>query len=338
MRDMPRGWDNPDTGFDQLYDNILRGKTEPNPTVFRRNGHTCAEFKNRQYPPLKWIVPSYFPEGVTLFCGKPKTGKSWLMLAAALAVANGSTVLDQPCQQRNVLYFALEDGERRMHARVEKLLGMNAAWPENLRFEYECPPLDKGCIPHMQRLASANTELVVVDILGRIRGQKGKGQNDYDADYQAMALLGEFSRKSGLAVIVVHHLRKEASDNPFDAILGSTGLQGAADTLVLLSRHEEGLRMMTNGRDVEMEDKLVDWDPDTGIFNVTGNYEGKTQQSSDLKNLILDALERIHPQTARPGDVAKLIEKPPAGVRQAMKRMAEAGAIIRTAYGTYTLR
>jgi hypothetical protein len=41
------------------------------------------------YPPLRWSVPGYVPEGLTLLAGRQKLGKTWLALDFAIAVAIG---------------------------------------------------------------------------------------------------------------------------------------------------------------------------------------------------------------------------------------------------------
>ena len=46
-----------------------------------------------QFPPLAWAVPGLIPEGLGLFTGAPKTGKSWGALGIGLAVAAGSPAL-----------------------------------------------------------------------------------------------------------------------------------------------------------------------------------------------------------------------------------------------------
>ena len=58
--------------------------------------------------------PPFIPEGCTILAGRPKIGKSWLMLAVGLDVA---------CEGGDVLYLALEDNERRLQTRMAKLLG-----------------------------------------------------------------------------------------------------------------------------------------------------------------------------------------------------------------------
>ena len=65
--------------------------------------------------PATPVVQGILYVGVTLFAGKPKIGKSWMMLALALAVATGSTIFgNTTVQQSEVLYLALEDNSRRL--------------------------------------------------------------------------------------------------------------------------------------------------------------------------------------------------------------------------------
>jgi hypothetical protein len=40
-----------------------------------------------EFEPIRFVVPGLIAEGLTLFAGKPKIGKSWLVLHAACAVA-----------------------------------------------------------------------------------------------------------------------------------------------------------------------------------------------------------------------------------------------------------
>ena len=48
---------------------------------------TVAELLALDFNPVKWIVPDVLCEGLTLFAGRPKLGKSWAVLDWALAVS-----------------------------------------------------------------------------------------------------------------------------------------------------------------------------------------------------------------------------------------------------------
>ena len=47
------------------------------------------------FAPIKYVVPDILVEGLTLLGGKPKVGKRWLLLHAAVAVARGGFTLGE---------------------------------------------------------------------------------------------------------------------------------------------------------------------------------------------------------------------------------------------------
>ena len=74
---------------------ILRAATAE-PAVTRSEAGaiiTARKLNEMKFPPLKYIVPDLIAEGLTIFAGKPKIGKSWLMLQVGNAVANGTLTL-----------------------------------------------------------------------------------------------------------------------------------------------------------------------------------------------------------------------------------------------------
>jgi hypothetical protein len=90
---------------------------------WRAHVFTAAALKERKFEPISYVVPQLIPEGVTILAGRPKVGKSWLALDLALALAAGRFVLgDIHLIECDVLYAALEDNDRRLRARVERIL------------------------------------------------------------------------------------------------------------------------------------------------------------------------------------------------------------------------
>lgn len=131
--------------------------------------------------------------GERLLAGRPKRGKSWLLLHAAIAVARGSYTLgDVQCVQGDVFYAALEDNKRRLQSRMTKLLPAFAQeWPERLHFETEMPRLKDGGLDMVRRWIEQANEprLVIIDTLQKVRDPKGIDQNSYEADYAAVSEL-----------------------------------------------------------------------------------------------------------------------------------------------------
>jgi AAA domain len=63
-------------------------KIERKPS-WRDQTFTAAALQKQTFPPVRYVVPGLVPEGLTLFCGRPKIGKSWAGLDIAVAVASG---------------------------------------------------------------------------------------------------------------------------------------------------------------------------------------------------------------------------------------------------------
>jgi hypothetical protein len=99
-----------------------------------RRGKKLADLMARVFPIPRAIVEKIILEGAMLLAGKPKLGKSRLMLDIAIAVACGGKALGHlPVDPGPVLYISLEDPERRLQARAQSLL-CGCAAPENFRF------------------------------------------------------------------------------------------------------------------------------------------------------------------------------------------------------------
>lgn len=99
---------------------------------------TAAALRQMVFPPIQYIVPEVLAEGCTILAGLPKLGKSWMMLDIGLAVAAGGICLgDRQCEEGAVLYLGLEDNERRLQRRMDKILGsFGGEWPA--AFQYSC--------------------------------------------------------------------------------------------------------------------------------------------------------------------------------------------------------
>lgn len=215
---------------------------------------SALELERKNIPPLRWIVDGLIPQGLTILAGAPKAGKSWLALDLCLSVARGDPFWNRDVDPvvGEVVYLALEDSERRLKSRMQTVLDGRSA-PSNLSFITEAPAIDGGLVQQMQFLFDCrpNTSLVIIDTLGRIRQASTK--EGYLKDYQEMAALKRLADEQGCALIVVHHLRKMRSVDPFDMISGTNGIAGAADTQLVLQRERQSTdgRLAITGRDLD---------------------------------------------------------------------------------------
>lgn len=235
------------------------GRYEPEPTAAiqvvlpseQRQGETGMwgwELEAFDAPPIEWIVEDLIPEGLTILAGKPKVGKSWMGFGLASAVAEGTEYLGQPVPKGKALYLALEDTLPRLKRRLKIMQG-DEPFPADLRVETlwpKCPDAATQIVSFMGE--NPATKIVVIDTLAKVRHEAGdRARGTYQDDYAALGDLKRVADHFHIAVIVVHHTRKDGADDVLDQVSGTTGLAGAADTILVLGKD----RLEGRGRDLE---------------------------------------------------------------------------------------
>jgi hypothetical protein len=301
-------------------------------------GFTALDLQRMRFPPIKFVVTGYIVEGLTLLAGRPKRGKSWLLLHAAIAVARGGYTLgDVKCVEGDVFYAALEDNRRRLQSRMQKLLPAFAQeWPERLHFVTEMPRLKDGGIDLVRRWIEQAKEprLVIIDTLQKVRDPKGADQNGYEADYAAVSELKALADEYGIAIVLVHHQRKMEADDPVDTVSGTTGLTGAVDTVLVLNNSGQGVTLYGRGRDIEEIEKAVTFDVTSCLWRVEG--EAREVHRSSERSAIVTALCDT-PEPMSPREIADVTDLPYVNVRQLLGRMHKAGEVEKPKRGVYRL-
>jgi hypothetical protein len=312
-----------------------RGSGERPKPAFTR-GISAADLMAKHFEPVNFVVPGLIAEGATLFGGAPKIGKSWLAYGLAIAIASGRPVFDQiPITQGDVLYLALEDSERRLKSRLLKMGVRNA--PERLTLATEWPGLDDGCIAELAAWADsvARPSLIIVDVLKMVRGVTRGNESLYDSDYRALTGLASFARNRGIAIVVVHHVRKMAAEDPLESLSGTNGLTGAADSVMVLKRDTgtPNCILYVRGRDVEEAETAVRFDRDNGTWVRLGVADevGRTNE----REAIMQTL-RISPNPLSAREVSDLLGKNYDAVRKTMTRMVQAGEIEKAGHSRFT--
>lgn len=303
-----------------------------------------AWLDGQQFPPLAYNVPGLMPAGFGIIAAPPKAGKSLLILDWLLAAATGGQALGRlPVgPARDVLYLALEDGDRRLQARCRQLLADGEPIPDRLRYILTVPP---GQV--LGVLASAlgrypDTRLIVLDTLGRIMPLPYQGETTYQRDYRvAVALKRIADDHHGLTIVVIHHTRKAFSDDFVDSISGTHGLAGAADTIIMLSRSRgrgEGTLRIT-GRDVIEADYAVTfrdgaWSLDgADLKEARANVRHRAERAGlGDRSAEIVAFVRQHPDGVANKEVR---EKFGDAADQYLKRLCDTGRLVRVKRGLY---
>ena len=220
--------------------------------------YTMQELFEQPLEPVEYLVDGLLAPGLYILGGSPKVGKSWMALQLCLAVCGGKGFLGRKTTQAEVLYLALEDGPQRLHSRA---LRLTDTAPDGLHLCHRAATIGQGLEQQIEaQLAEyPHIRLVVLDTLQKVRRVSGSGMS-YSSDYEDAGILKALADRNGGCLLVVHHLRKMADDDPFNRLSGTNGLSGAADGTLILMRNKRQDGMATlyaTGRDIEdVEEEL----------------------------------------------------------------------------------
>lgn len=286
--------------------------------------------QSKEFPPLRYAVDGYLAEGLSLLAGKPKIGKSWMALDFAMAVSTGGLALGSvPCRKGPVLYCALEDNYRRLQRRMNKLYGDVEHWPPGLHFTTQVRRLGDGLIDDLRDWIEAHRpKLVIIDTFAGVRPQSRR--EGYDADYAALSPLQEMAGELGVAILVIHHLRKMPGDDPFDMISGTTGLTGAVDTPFVLHRGKQGVTLYGRGREIEEMEQAVEFVG--GMWKVLG--DAAEVRRSEERSAILEILSSADGPMG-PKEIADALGWKTDNVKQLLFKMHKDGEVKKRGRGRY---
>ena len=91
----------------------------------------------------------------------------------------------------------------------------------------------------------------------RRRKRKTKKIHNFEAYYGDISLIKDFADRHSLAVIVVHHIRKQNDSDVFNKVSGTTGLTGSADATFVLEKEKRAsdtAKLYVTGRDTPYQE------------------------------------------------------------------------------------
>lgn len=306
----------------------------------RPKGVSIQELLGMDIPPTRWIVEDLIAPGLIIIAGKPKIGKSWLLMQLSLAVSSGQDFLGKPTTRTDILYLALEDGPRRLQTRVKLML--NGSGPvSGIDFHTAWPRLDKGGLEALDEYLTEHpgVGLVLVDVWQKIRPlAKPRGASSYEIDYAEAARLKKIADKHDVALVLVHHTRKPgrvAALDQFDEISGSTGITGAADTNMVLARFRNvaDAELHVTGRDIEEQKLALIRDAARSCWACIGSTDSIPANSTHQR--IVDALDLLGP--ASPRVIAEQMQTDVSRVKKALFSLIERQLVEKTSHGVYQL-
>lgn len=279
------------------------GLTPAEVSLKRGNGEDFTDLIAEDDEPITEYVPGLFNEGTYILAGAPKLGKSWLTLSIAQGLAMGGAVLGRimvdPC---DVLYLCLEDGRRRFKRRA-KMRAEGLALPERGRFEvhFTWPKLDEGGAEALEawvaiRRAAGRRCCVVIDTGIRLRPGDSTKQGDmYRQDYEYLAQITDIMQSNNALCIVVSHTRKAEALDFIDMVIGSHGITGAVEGVMVFTRERHSKRATLMGTDKDGEEikVVMEWNDINGGWNITDSPDEATEQKQKVMGMIHRAAQTI---------------------------------------------
>jgi hypothetical protein len=320
-----------------LRDHIKKAKEYVKEDKAKPEEFTVAELMRMDFPDPVWVVEPILPEGVCLLTGKPKVGKTWLVLSIGAAKGFGGKALSSiQVTKGRVLILALEDSKRRLQSRFNEIL-QGEKPTEMISITTTWPRAGKGGLKLLDDWLTKHEDaaIVIIDTLERFRPKRGK-QFIYEADYEALSGLQGLASKHKAAILVVHHLRKSEAEDWLDTISGSTGLSGAADTIIRLVRDRGAGQVdaILNiiGRDVEETDLALRFDITSKSWQLLGNAEeiASTRDQQKIIDLLAEDGEAL-----KLADIALLVGKKLDATSKMLRRLKKKGLVTQPKYGFY---
>ncbi len=192
-----------------------------------------------------WLIERlWVDQAVGIIGGSPKSGKTWLALEMAVSVASGSACLGTFAVHSPgpVLLYAAEDSAVSIRMRLNTLAQLHKISLAQLDVHIiTVDTLRLNRLEHQDRLEATlylyKPALLVLDPLVRVHAI------DENVAGQVAALLGylrSLQRKTGAAVVLIHHVRKNASPagSAGHSLRGSGDLYAWLDSFLYLRLHQ----------------------------------------------------------------------------------------------------
>ena len=275
---------------------------------------------DRPLEPPNFVVDTLISQGLHILAGSPKVGKSWLALWLAVTVAKGEPVWGMSVKRGTTLYLCLEDSVLRIQNR---LFEITEDAPDSVHFCTECAPIGQGLEEQVEGflVAHPDTVLVLVDTLQMVRPVHDA---TYANDYRDLSVLKRLADKHGIAILLIHHLRKETADDVFNRISGTTAISGAVDSSFTLVEDRRGsgkARLSCIGRDIEYRELSLERNVEN-VWEMVADSRTQPELLGDRITYLVSELMRD--RTKFIGTPTELSEKiDPVGMERISPKKAE---------------
>jgi len=264
---------------------------------------------SKAFKPLQWLIPNLIQSGLVILAGTHKSGKSFFNLQLAYEIALGGDVLGypHPVDSGQTLFLDLEVSKELTWERLEQIAEKRGGvLPKGLTIQnYEFLREADDVASRFQEVeawikAQPNPKLVIIDtkqaFLGAEDDPKGR-ESDYAAAVRTLTPFRDLANKYNITVLLTHHTNKGSKyTDPFDRVLGSSGIAATADETLVLSkpRNEREATLDVTGRRIKEARYKLTFDTeaeDKTPWQWVG--DAKKAELSNIRREIIAALSEI---------------------------------------------
>ena len=188
-------------------------------------------------PAKEWVVDKLLPKnGMSLFVGKPKAGKSTLARQMLFNISRGMPFLGRATKKTLCYYICLEDEDIEIK---EHFVNMGATGVEPIKIFSGMAPED--VYKRLSELADReHPGLILIDTLARL--VRIQDMNNYAEVTAKLSPYLKFARDGRGHVCFIHHANK-MHELDINSPSGSNAFTGTVDTIMLLGRSPNNYRI-----------------------------------------------------------------------------------------------
>lgn len=289
--------------------------------------------------PRPWLIEGLWGRrAVGILCGSPKSCKSWTGLDIAVSVATHTDCLGRfPVEEPGpVLVYLAEDSLPAVRERVEGIarhrglslseLNLHVITVASLRLDL---PRDRSRL--FETVRELGPRLVVLDPLVRLHKLN---ENDSREISALLSYLRELQRTLDVALLLVHHARKNGAGEAGQGLRGSGDFWAWSDTNLYLRRVRGRLQLSMEHRSAPAPEpvylELVASDPERIHLEVLDLSGEKADEERSLGESVLEELAR---QAMTRSALRKKLSVKNERLGRALKHLESEGRIERSENG-----
>ena len=248
----------------------------------------------------RWLWDGILPQnGLSLLLAKPKVGKSVFAFNLALRVSRGEPFLGQSTTQGDVLYLALEESAEQVDKNWDSFNKTNGEPSGGEHLFVHSGTAPTKALKKLEKVIETREikpKLVIIDLLQKF--VRIKKIEDYAEVITAIEPIMAMARRLGCHVLLTHHAPKGEREL-IESGLGSIGLTGSVDTVILIKKAPSPLDRRSFSTDQRYRkpgcENIKDWVINLKEDDITLELAGTISEvtESDAREHILKLMDDI---------------------------------------------